>query len=473
MTIAILWTAGLLLVGMALSLTVPLFRALHVPACVVAGFCGLAVVQLTRLWSPIESPFSQSIVVTVDHWQSWPGVLIAVVFAGMLLERRPSSLGNSLRRAGREGLMVWIIVCGQTMLGLIATWWWIGPRYGLPDAFAMLIETGFAGGHGTAAAMGQVFAHPAVGLEAGLDLGVMMATVGLVYGIVSGVVWINVGIRRGWTRRDLVVNSRPVEHPTGLGTAVVRADVIDPLLLQAVWLLLAFGVGLFLQWTVNSIAQWAAPPPPPPPLPETAAADDPLSARIGVVSIIGTFPLFIYTLFGGLAVRRALKYLGQVRLIDSVTINRLTAAAMDVLVVAAISSLSVNAVVRNAVPISILIVLAAFWTAICLVYLSYWILPRDHWFELGMINYGMSTGTTATGFVLLRMIDPEVDSGAAEDYALAAPLSSPFVGGGMLTIGLPFFVLGRYPIGIVALAMLVLVTLLILLGVWISRRTQG
>ena len=33
-----------------------------------------------------------------------------------------------------------------------------------------------------------------------------------------------------------------------------------------------------------------------------------------------------------------------------------------------------------------------------------------------------------------RIIDEKFDSGAAEDYALAAPLSSPFVGGGLVTV---------------------------------------
>ena len=57
--------------------------------------------------------------------------------------------------------------------------------------------------------------------------------------------------------------------------------------------------------------------------------------------------------------------------------------------------------------------------------------------ELGLINYGMSTGTTATGLLLLRMVDKDLESGAAEDYALAAPLSAPFIGGGLLTLMMP------------------------------------
>ena len=77
----------------------------------------------------------------------------------------------------------------------------------------------------------------------------------------------------------------------------------------------------------------------------------------------------------------------------------------------------------------------------------------------------MSTGTTATGFVLLRVIDPELESGAAEDYALAAPLSAPFIGGGILTVALPLIVLQQVPIAASALTMIAVVALLIAIGV--------
>ena len=469
MTSPIILTAVLLLVGMTLRLLVPIFRWLYIPSSVIAGFLGLLAVQVAAENLTADSPIGNLIQTSAQQWKTWPGILIAVVFAGMLLERQPSSMSQSLRRAGREGLMVWIIVLGQTAVGLLATWLVIGPTYGVPDAFGMLIETGWAGGHGTAAAMGQVFATDQVGLRDGLDLGVMMATVGLVYGIVSGVVWINIGVRRGWTTRRKTDSHPTSAKPTSIGSAVVRADVLDPLLVQAVWLVLAFGIGLLMQTTVGAVAQWIAPPESIP----TELGRDQLAQRTGFVAIIDSFPLFIYTLFGGMIVRRLLTTIRQQHLVDPDTIGRLTSTAMDVLVVAAIASLNLTAVQQNAGPIAILIVVAALWTAVCLTILSRLILPKDHWFELGLINYGMSTGTTATGFVLLRMIDPELDSGAAEDYALAAPMSSPFIGGGMVTIGLPLLVLGQFALPLVAVVLVLVVMTLVAIGIWIAAADRS
>ena len=362
--------------------------------------------------------------------------------------------------------MVWIIVLGQTGIGLLATWLLVQPFYDVPNSFGMLIETGFAGGHGTAAAMGEVFKHPTIALEGGLDLGILMATCGLVYGVVSGIVWINIGARVGWIHRPQVSEVRDADGDpqlSAIGYATISREAIDPLLLQVLWLTLAFGIGMAMQAGVAQLAAYidgfhqSADP--------LSEAQRQLSSRLTAARVLD-FPLFIYTLFGGLFVRKSLTAMGLGSVIDRETINRLTSAAMDILVVAAIASLNLYAVAKLLLPLLVLLLCAAIWTGVCLLVLARWILPREYWFELGLINYGMSTGTTATGFVLLRIVDPELESGAAEDYALAAPLSAPFIGGGVLTVALPLLVLQRVPIVVPTVVLLALVCLLI----WIGRR---
>ncbi len=474
MTLALILTAILLAIAVGVRGQIQLLGVLFIPASVIAGIIGFAAIQIATLTCQ-----SDQIVTLSSQWKSWPGPLIAVVFAGMLLARPSSSASDSLIRAGRQGLMVWIIVLGQTAIGLLATWLIIQPFIGLPNAtvpssFGMLIETGFAGGHGTAAAMGEVLSSDTIKLDGGLDLGVMMATVGLIYGIISGVFWVNVGVRRGWTKKDAAKTAAALKHhptePTqdlSIGTAVVSPDLIDPLLLQVIWLTLAMAIGWFLQWSVGSVAGMIEQ------LLRTDASGTGLIDRTSASAIVGSFPLFIYTLFGGWAIRIGLTKIGFGNLIDSMTINRITSSAMDVLVVAAIASLNVTAVSGQVTGLMVLILAAAIWTAFCLVWLSPRILPAEHWFELGLINYGMSTGTTATGFVLVKLVDPELQSGAAEDYALAAPLSSPFIGGGMITIGLPILVLPLVPLPAVLITLVAILIGLIVIGIKVAKKTQS
>jgi ESS family glutamate:Na+ symporter len=105
---------------------------------------------------------------------------------------------------------------------------------------------------------------------------------------------------------------------------------------------------------------------------------------------------------------------------------------------------------------------------VCLLVIGRRLLPRRYWFELGILNYGMSTGTTATGLMLLRIIDRDLDSGAAEDYALAAPLSAPFVGGGMITFSLPVL-LQQFGGGPVVAGLALGMVVLFVLGAWLAK----
>lgn len=481
MLAAILFVTSLLIVGVALRLRFRVLRALFLPASVVAGGVGLAALNLAP--TPLRDE-ADRLTATLASWPAW---LIAIVFAGMLLENRPGPARRRLPRVARQGLMVWVIVLGQAAVGLLATGLLVLPFFDVPNSFGMLIETGFAGGHGTATAMGEVFANPIIDLPEGAALGTLMATCGLVYGIVSGVLWVNLAVRLGWVAASPRLTNgstatpdtrgrgtAPAEGFGSIGSARIGGDTLDPLLWQAVWLMAAFGVGVALQTLVTGLTGWLDLLLPGSSAAAREASGEAWERRLNFSRLFGEFPLFIYTLFGGWIVRVLLVRTGRGGWIDHRTINRLTSSAMDVLVVAAVASLSLEAVVSYLAPFAVLLVAGATWAAVCLLVLAKWILPGEYWFQLGLINYGMSTGTTATGFVLLKMIDPDLESGAAEDYALAAPLSSPFIGGGIVTFGLPLLVLERFPIWWPGGVLTAVVFLLVVAGRrWNRREAAG
>ena len=399
---------------------------------------------------------------TID---SWPGLLIAVVFAGLLIERPGKTFREAMVRASRQGVVAWIVILGEVFVGLLAVALLVRPFYpDLPPIFGQLIETGFAGGHGTAAAMGSLFTDT-YGFSAGRDLAFLFATVGLVYGVVSGIFFVNLGVRRGWLRRVPVAaeayddpvlryesrhqETTAIEIPVVSGLenrhnpppsafARVRSEVIDPLAFQLVILAAAFAAGFALQQGFLYLAGVAAP------------AD--------WQKFIENIPLFLFTLLGGWVVRELMHVCRVGDLIDPPSIHRLTGIAMEILIVAALTNLRIEAAAEYLWPVLLLLACGFAWTAFCLVYVSPKLLPRDYWFELGLLNYGMSTATTAQGILLLRIVDRDLETGAAEDYAAAAPLSAPFIGGGVLTVlGFPLLLKawGVWPVLIVIAVVLV------------------
>src|SRR5699024_3434204 len=60
------------------------------------------------------------------------------------------------------------------------------------------------------------------------------------------------------------------------------------------------------------------------------------------------------------------------------------------------------------------------------------ILPT-FWFERGIGDFGQSTGITATGLLLMRVVDPEMKSPAYEAFGYKQLVFEPFLGGGLVT----------------------------------------
>jgi ESS family glutamate:Na+ symporter len=431
--IALLYVAGLLALGFFLRVKLRFLQVLYIPAAIVAGLLGLLASPSLLGLIPGE---------VIAELKTWPGWLISVVFAGMLLERPGRPFRDSIRLAARQGIMVWIIVLGEITIGVTLTWLFIAGPWDVPLAFGQLIEAGFAGGHGTAAAMGEVYA--ALGFSEGRDLGFFVATVGLIFGIVSGIVYVNLAVRRGWTRAGGVriptitgLENRHEAIPTGIAKS--RSEVLDPLLFQVLIVSAAYAVGLGIYTGASSL-----------------------------VPFVAQFPLFIFTLMGGLIVRLTMSALGIADLIDGEGVRRICGLAMELLIVSAIASLNLTAVFALFLPVSLLLVAAFVWVGLCLLVIGRRLLPQRYWFELGILNYGMSTGTTATGLLLLRIIDRDLDSGAAEDYALAAPMSAPFIGGGMITFSLPVL-LTQFGGGPVVGGLVLGMVLLFLVGARLAR----
>jgi len=455
MELALFVACGLLLIGFVLRACLKILQLLYVPAAVIGGLIG--VVVLTFM-SSMESPaISATASDVIGELRTWPGWLISVIFAGLLMERPGKSLRNSLKQAAREGIVVWIIILGEIALGVLATWLVIQRFYDVPGSFGQLIEAGFAGGHGTATALGEVF-RESLNFEQGRDLGLFFATVGLVYGVVSGIVYVNIAVRKGWTRKGHVkipllsgVEARRAPEPIAYGR--VRSEVIDPLVFQGLILAVAIMVGLALKALLMAIIPWVVAP--------LQASD---GSQLDVVRYAGNLPTFMFTLFSGLLVREAMYLLRIGDLIDPESIRRITGTAMEFLIVAAVASLNVSALAEFGWSIALLLLLGFVWTGFCLFFVARKLLPKAYWFELGILNYGMSTGTTAQGLMLLRIVDKDLESGAAEDYALAAPLSAPFIGGGVITLILLPWLLETPYIGLVALGLAVVMVGLYFFG---------
>ena len=138
----------LLLAGLCLRAWIAPLRKLLLPVSVIGGFVGLAIGPYGADWVPGD---------VVSVWSGLPGVLINFVFACLFLGVTLPSTREFVHLGGPLLRFSAITSLGQYAVGAALTWLVLQPLFNTPELFACVLEVGFAGGHGTAAAMGPVF----------------------------------------------------------------------------------------------------------------------------------------------------------------------------------------------------------------------------------------------------------------------------------------------------------------------------
>jgi ESS family glutamate:Na+ symporter len=118
--------------------------------------------------------------------------------------------------------------------------------------------------------------------------------------------------------------------------------------------------------------------------------------------------------------------------IDEDLISKISGFALDVLLVSALATLSLDVIGENIVPFLLLAFVAMVWNVFAFMKLGPRMIP-EYWFERGLGDFGQATGMTATGLLLMKIADPDHQTPALEAFGYKQILFEPFVGGGLVT----------------------------------------
>ncbi len=146
-------------------------------------------------------------------------------------------------------------------------------------------------------------------------------------------------------------------------------------------------------------------------------------------------------MIGGMLVQLGADRIGASTYFDRATFERILGLSLEVLVVAAIASLRLDLFLQNLVPFTLLMVVGTLWVVFAFLVLAPRMIP-SHWFEQAITDFGMLTGVTAVGLMLLRVVDPHTRTPAAQAFAAKQMIFSPLLGGGLVTATIPLLLQG-------------------------------
>ena len=401
----------LLVTGKFLRVKIKLLQKLYLPSSVIGGVLGLIILTVFRNYIPSD---------WISGWSKLPGFLINIVFAALFLGVHIPGIKK-----------IWNIAGQQLCYGQIVAWaniWWNRPRPhcirasdGSTGPVRVILPVGFEGGHGTAGGLAQVFSD--LGWKDGRDLGLASATIGMVSGIIIGMWLINLAVRRGFVANVRVFEQQSRNEQTGIydyesqppaGRQTVSADSIDSLALHLAIVGIAILIGYLFKLGFKEL-------------------NDYMPASIQKIKILDSFPLFPLCMIGGLLIQLFINRLKIKHIVNHNQMSRISGAALDFLVVAAISTIKINLIIDNWIPFVSLAIAGIIWNVFCVLWLAKRILSKNIWFEQSIAEMGQSMGVTATGLMLLRTVDPEEKTMAPAAFGYKQLLHEPFMGGGLWT----------------------------------------
>lgn len=395
MLIDICIISGLLVIAHLLRASIPWLSRFLIPSSMIAGLIGLALGPGGYDLLPFSRGEDGNTLLG-----TYPGILIVLLFATLLMGHRPTQLTRETWRGSRtsflynlgsEFMQYGVVLCvGVALLAFVFT--------DLRDEFMVMLPGGFAGGHGTAA----VYADAMPQWEAARSIGFTFATLGILCAVFGGLVLVNLARRRGWVARDVPVATAdgaqvapeqssflPSLFQASTGRTTVNSIALEPLAWHVALVLAVYGVTVTVMPTIRELL--------PPKF---------------------VLPAFVIAMVIGWSVQTALDLAKVGQYVDAKTIGSIGSLASDYLVAFGIASINVQIVLTHAVP---LVVFALLGLALCVGWLLI-VAPRvykEHWFESGIFTYGWNTGTIAFGVALLRIVDKRSDSRVLSDYGVA------------------------------------------------------
>jgi ESS family glutamate:Na+ symporter len=392
---------------------VPFFQKFLIPNALTAGFMLL----------PVYNYLLPAVGYRVNGLGDLVYHLLNISFISMSLRSAPPKVKGH-KGGGVLGMSTGILLgySSQALLGLGLTLLFL-PK--VHPAFGLHLPLGFALGPGQAYAIGKGW--EAMGFEGGASVGLTFAALGYLWACFGGVILINMGIRKGWVRPEILAVmknkeilrgtvSRGGDKPVG-ARLTTDSEAIDSFSFHIAAVLVVYFLSFLLLKGLTLLLG--------------------LAGKVGMELATNFWGInFIFSAITAIVVRRLVDLFKIGHTLDDDTLTRVSGFSVDFMVSGALAAISLVFVGRYWFPILVM-------SSVCGLMVTFtvpWVssrLFRDYKFERMLMLYGVSTGTLSTGLALLRVMDPEFKTKVSSDYMLSAGLTFllaiPFI----LSINLP------------------------------------
>ena len=383
--------AGLILLANVLRRKIRLIQKSLMPTAVLAGFI-LLILRSTGLLD-VNMVFLESL--------TYHALALGFIAMSLRIPEKNSASGAMI--GSKSGALIVSTYLVQALTGLIisiALAYTVAP--GLFKASGILLPMAYGQGPGQANNVGSTY--EALGMAGGRSFGLSLAATGYLCACVVGVVFLNV-----FNRKGRVLRRHDKRSVSGSVTVDIFEDSselpvsesIDRLSMQVALIVLLYLLTFLVIHGVTSLLAAVAP----------GLAGMVSTLLWGFNFIIGSaVAMGCRTLFGWL---RKFKWMNH-QYQNNYLLSRISGLAFDVMIVAGIASIEIQDLSGYWLPFLLMAILGGVTTFAYLWFMCKKLYP-SYSYEGFFSMYGMLTGTISSGVLLLREIDPEFETPAANN----------------------------------------------------------
>jgi len=395
--IAFAFMVSLILVGVGLRARLQFIQTALVPASLIAGLLGFALINLDLSFGFVNSDF------TAFAFHFFTLSFMSLVLTGK--QQQVDAEQASVVAGGSWLSIIWVMsLVLQAMAGLVVIMLYNSlSGDGLSHFLGMIATHGFTQGPGQALALGSIW-QSELGIDHAVDFGLIYASAGFVVAFVIGVPVARYAIRSGLnhnkTARIDAEFLKGILRPStevSAGRQITHSANVDSLAFHLAVLGLAYVL-------TDQYLQWLQP----------IASDINLGGvNMGLIFSHNLF--FFHGLIICVLLRTLIDRLGLGHLIDNDTQKRITGSAVDLMVVATIMSIQFSLLSAYLLPITLTCIAVSLCTAALCFGFGRWL--NDYRMERAVTVFGCCTGSTGSGLLLLRILDPDLSTPIAKELA--------------------------------------------------------
>ena len=383
--------AGLILLANVLRRKLSFVRKSLIPTAVLAGFLLLF----------IRTSGIININAVMLEKLTYHALALGFICMSLRIPEKNSDSGAMI--GSKSGALIVSTYLVQALAGLVVS---LGLAYTImPDFFkasGILLPMAYGQGPGQANNVGTTY--EALGMASGRTFGLSLAATGYLCACVVGVVFLNIYNRKN--RLERIQNKEDISGSVTIDTfqnndEIPISESVDKLSIQFALVALVYLLTYWFTRGINNLIAMIAP----------GAAGTVGTLLWGFNFIIGSMvAILCRTVFKQLRSKKIMNHQYQ----NNYLLSRMSGLAFDLMIVAGIAGINIDDLSGYWLPFISMAVLGAIVTYFYLIYMCKKLYP-DYAYEGFFSMYGMLTGTISSGVLLLREIDPNFETPAANN----------------------------------------------------------